>query len=233
MSAYIIRADGIREIHFDGVESETHPDVSMVTEHPVETGTNIIDHVRSEPAIVSLQVLVSNTPIRSLGAIETQSYERPAVERDFDGTPGGLWAAGEALFGSPAPIVIQAYTMPDEDRIEVYQQTLNEIRLAAELVAVVTMSRVYYDCLLIRSELSRTQFGAGSFALDFRRINVVATQSVAAPQPVEPRGAAKVSKGTNSKNAAKEVDGKRVAKSFAASGFDSVLPQLQGLLGGG
>lgn len=227
-AAYIIRADGETEIDFDGVESETHPDLATVTEHPVETGANIVDHVRLEPGVISLSVIVSNTPIRG-GESRSISYDLPKREPPFDGTPGALFREAKALFASdPGPLIVQATTFPAIDRISLIQGLLDEIRRAAELVAVVTMSRTYYDCVLIRSELARSRFGSAVFGLDFRRIEIVSTKSVAAPVPLEPRGAPKVSKGSQAAKEAKDVDAKKLAKSVAAEGFDKLLSSFGG-----
>lgn len=229
--AYLIRADGITEIDFDAVESETHPDVSIVTAHPIELGADVVDHVRSEPSVVSLQVLVSNSPMRGTGNLRTITFEPPQPQFPMDGTPGALYREAKALFSSPAEVSATVYEQDGKDRIEEYQQTLDQIRRSAELVAVVTMSRVYYDCVIVRSELQRTKFGHGSFALDFRIITKVETRSVAAPQPTEPRGQGKQSKGSQATAAAKEVDTKKLAKSFLVQGGEGAFSFLQGLGG--
>jgi hypothetical protein len=222
-AAFIIRADGETEIDFDGVESETHPDLATVTEHPVEVGVNIVDHVRLEPAVISLSVIVSNTPLRG-GNTRAISYDLPKREPPFDGSPGALFREAKALFASdPGPLVVQAKSFPAVDRIALIQGVLDEIRLASELVAVVTMSRTYYDCVLTRSELQRSKFGSAIFGLDFRKVDIVATQNVAAPVPLEPRGAPKISKGSQAAKDAKDVDAKKVAKSVSADIMDSIL----------
>lgn len=220
MGAYLIRADGVTEIEFDAVESETHPDVSVVTAHPIELGADVVDHVRSEPSVVSLQVIVSNSPMRGTGQLRTITFEPPQPQLPMDGTPGALWREAKALFSSPPEVSATVYEQDGKDRIEEYQQTLDQIRRGAELVAVVTMSRVYYDCVIVRSELSRTKFGHGSFAIDFRIITKVETRSVAAPQPVEPRGQGKQSKGSQARKEAKEVDAKKLAKSWLTDAID-------------
>lgn len=60
-------------ILIDGYEidvavTETHGFESEVTEHPVESGADIADHVRARPIVVTLDSVVSDTPIGDLAA---------------------------------------------------------------------------------------------------------------------------------------------------------------------
>lgn len=59
---FIIPSTGTAII-FDIVESETHVHKSTATEHPVETGSNISDHIRNDPIRVTIKGVVSNFPI--------------------------------------------------------------------------------------------------------------------------------------------------------------------------
>jgi hypothetical protein len=53
----------------DAALSEEHSFDSEVTEHPVENGADIADHVRARPIVVQMEGVVSDTPI---GDIATQ-----------------------------------------------------------------------------------------------------------------------------------------------------------------
>jgi hypothetical protein len=50
----------------DAALSETHSFESEVTEHPVENGADIADHVRARPISVQIDCVVSDTPIGTL-----------------------------------------------------------------------------------------------------------------------------------------------------------------------
>lgn len=54
--------------------SETHGFESEVTEHPVERGADMVDHVRARPIEIRLECIVSDTPI---GAIATDPTRLP------------------------------------------------------------------------------------------------------------------------------------------------------------
>lgn len=51
--------------------SEMHTSANEVTDHPVETGVNIVDHVRAKPFVLRLEGMVSNTPLPSATATST------------------------------------------------------------------------------------------------------------------------------------------------------------------
>ncbi len=63
----------IDDFEIDAALSEDHTFDSDVTEHPVEEGADITDHVRARPIEVSIQGIVSDTPIG-----------RTAFNRGFD-----------------------------------------------------------------------------------------------------------------------------------------------------
>lgn len=52
---------------FDAVLSERHDITSTITEHPVEQGTNIADHVRPDPVVINIQGVITQTPIVAVG----------------------------------------------------------------------------------------------------------------------------------------------------------------------
>lgn len=61
----IIETDTAGILQFDVTESETHKSTAKVTDHPVETGAQISDHVINEPDTLDLIAWVTNTPIAS------------------------------------------------------------------------------------------------------------------------------------------------------------------------
>jgi hypothetical protein len=117
------------ELFFDVISLENHDLVSTVTEHPVETGSNISDHTLPEPQRFTLEGYISDTPIWSNPGINddrglqpdiggAESVELPTrTHRYADGTrnqrlnppkrpvtiplgPGAVVAGAKALFGA-------------------------------------------------------------------------------------------------------------------------------------
>jgi hypothetical protein len=60
-------------VQFDCMLSETHSDEATVTDHPVEEGANISDHIRKGPASLELNGIVTNTPIVYLASLQAIS----------------------------------------------------------------------------------------------------------------------------------------------------------------
>ena len=60
-------------LEFDASISETHTDESDVTEHPVEDGSNITDHVRLLPNTFEMSGMITNTPLVYLASVQSKS----------------------------------------------------------------------------------------------------------------------------------------------------------------
>lgn len=59
----IIQRVAINDVLLDASITETHQGDAEVTEHPIETGGNIVDHVRPKAETLTLEGIISNTPI--------------------------------------------------------------------------------------------------------------------------------------------------------------------------
>lgn len=53
----------IDSLALDATISELHTAESEITEHPVESGSNIVDHLRKKPDVIQIEGIISNTPI--------------------------------------------------------------------------------------------------------------------------------------------------------------------------
>jgi hypothetical protein len=62
----------INDFAIDAAITEDHTFESEVTEHPVETGADITDHARAKPVQISLEGIVSNTPIGAVADLRTE-----------------------------------------------------------------------------------------------------------------------------------------------------------------
>lgn len=60
-------------VEFDASVTETHTDESEVTEFPVEEGSDISDHVRKKPTVITIEGMISNTPILFLATLQAKS----------------------------------------------------------------------------------------------------------------------------------------------------------------
>lgn len=60
-------------IQFDASVSETHTSASEVTDHPVEEGSTITDHIRKLPKTIEINGIVTNTPLVFLATFFAES----------------------------------------------------------------------------------------------------------------------------------------------------------------
>lgn len=198
------KAGAFRTLYFDAVISETQDITSQVTEHPVEKGANITDHVRAEIDRVHLEVFVSNTPNRDVNG---RGAAVEGVELDLK---KARETASVFKFGT------------DFDAVSDMQSVLRDLRDSATLVTIATSSRDYEDMIL--AEISQKKDGntgtSASFDLNFRQIRTVETKLVKVPTPKETRGKHAVNKGAQDPVPANDQAGK---KTFLASLLDRAL----------
>jgi hypothetical protein len=232
MATYLLDPDSGTIVLFDVTISENHEDVADVTDHPVEEGVNIVDHIRKAPFTLSLEAFVTNTPVTELifgpiphnGNINTVELAIPQYEPPIEATPGSLFrlaAAGiralaDAITGGPPPFKAQVLLFGDAfNRVLDVQTVLTELQEKGALLTAVTSTRYYENMMLTRIGTPVTEAGGVSFQVDLRQVRLVTTANVAAPQPVEPRGKASEAKGAQ---APKEITGKEAAKALKSLG---------------
>lgn len=126
------RADGwsVGEISLDLILTETHSLNAVVTQHPVQDGSTISDHITILPRSGTMRVLVSN-------------FSLSTAEGDARAAWDEIYAQGEAA----------QKTLPN--RAEEAWKKLKDLVKARELVKVVTSLEVYEDVALTRVETTR------------------------------------------------------------------------------
>jgi hypothetical protein len=201
-------AGGQRQVlQFDVVTDEIQEGAADVTEHPVEQGPNVSDHVRPLLNTVSLEGYISNEPLFDTGGrgaalksidLDVKTYVAPLAP-----TPGALFSAlGGAiskLFGGSSPIV-QASVLKFNSAFDAVSDTwalLETLRKTGQLLTVYTTVDEYDNMVLIKNRLPRDAGSGtgGRFSLDFKQIRLVQVALVTAPVPTEKRAVKKVDKG--------------------------------------
>ena len=126
------RADGwsVGEISLDLILTETHSLNAVVTQHPVQDGSTISDHITILPRSGTMRVLVSN-------------FSLSTAEGDARAAWDEIYAQGEAA----------QKTLPK--RAEEAWKKLKDLVKTRELVKVVTSLEVYEDVALTRVETTR------------------------------------------------------------------------------
>jgi hypothetical protein len=100
MSVYI---DGYL---IDAALSEGHKLSSTVTKYPTESGSKISDHIQNEPRAVTIEGIVSDTPIGNVATVRANATASATGALDFLPTDEAL-AKLEALWESREPVTVQ------------------------------------------------------------------------------------------------------------------------------
>jgi len=200
MSAHILRPGG-KELHFDVVVSEVPEFKTTVTDYPVEKGANVADHMRNEAHALTLEVYVSDTPLKETdlegnntrgGGVRSHGLDVQTYEPPLAPTPGAvLGAIGNAvsnlLAGPAAPTKAQVLSFDKEfNAAQECLTILEQIRGKSELLEVVTAARFYSDMALTRiggPKVDKDTGGGASFTLEFKNLRLVSVAFVAAPKP--------------------------------------------------
>lgn len=69
----------IGTVTLDCTVSESHADEVEITNHPVESGSTISDHIRKQPLVLELEGIITNTPVVFLASVQAES----PVDLDF------------------------------------------------------------------------------------------------------------------------------------------------------
>jgi hypothetical protein len=227
--------DQTGSISFDVIVSEKHSRDCLVTEHTVEQGSAVVDHVRPNPQTLTLEVFVSNVPI-------TTGTDRDFLPFTVDlGTPGdGTFFAGgtgaliqsglQALgFAKPTPTSATVTVLQFQGEVDFVRAAfdqLTDLMNKAVLFQVYTPKANYDDMVLSGIQLHRDK-GTGTsgfFTLDFKQIRIVSSKIVDAPLPSILRATPPNDKG---KLDTKVADGPK--KSVLALGVDKLGAVLGGL----
>jgi len=160
-------------VQFDCSVSETHSDEATVTEHPVEEGTNISDHIRKGPASLELNGIVTNTPIVYLASLQAIS----------------------PLDGDLAPVQDRAELAYAE-----LQQIMKDGRTVEVVTSLRTYQNMALTGMSVTRDATTGQ--VLNCSLSLREITVAVTQTVKAPAPDSTANNKPVNKGKKVKTPA-------------------------------
>ena len=160
------RADGwsVGEISLDLILTETHSLNAVVTQHPVQDGSTISDHITILPRSGTMRVLVSNFSL---------STAKGDTRADWD----EIYDQGEAAQKS----------LPN--RAEDAWKKLKDLVKKRELVKVVTSLEVYEDVAITRVETTRDgdTGDALEIDIDYEQVTKVKLKETKVTAQVQPR----------------------------------------------
>lgn len=176
----------LQSIMFDAVTRDAHESSATVTEHPVEEGANISDHVRPDLDRVTLEAVVSNTPV---GIPTTQ----------MEGVEGRQ--AGLEIVDSVTNIVLAKASVlvfdGEIDRVRTVYEELLRLEKAGVIVGIVTSLREYENMLIRRvSPIREASTGNALFVtVEATEIRIATSEVVAAPDAEQTRDGTRSSRG--------------------------------------
>jgi hypothetical protein len=171
---------------FDVVESEDVSREADVTDHPVEQGAAVSDHVRQRPDVIRITADVSNAPAESPATTYLANAKPPKFEL--------VDATSDARPGDDA------------------RTTLNEIHAAGEVVELFLGTEAdgrLYPSMVLQSLGFHRDPKLGDklrFTATFKEIRVVQSQVVAAPTTTIPRAQGTTNRGKQPTKPASEAD---------------------------
>jgi hypothetical protein len=213
-------ASGIGVVELDATISASHSFRVEATQHPVERGAKITDHLRPEPEVVTIEGLITNTPIS-----RTQQTRAVAV------TGGTL----STTAGEPSVFGVPGYAQ------EAFAKLL-AIKDAGALVTLVTELKTYTDMAIVQLTVPRdaTVGDALRFSATFQKIVIVDNKVTQIRPATDPRANKKVKRGrgvvTDIQHASKVV--RKVVKPWTEPGFvgnraQGIFDRFKFVLGGG
>lgn len=211
-----IQWGGSNFLTFDVITEREHSGDTSVTEHPVEDGPDITDHVRPAPYEITLEAFISNTPITG-GTLVSTPLDVATYTAPFSPTPGAAFAAigqgvtalQNAIFGAPDPpnAKILTFASPFDAVADTLAQ-LQSFHDNSTLLTLITSECSYDQCVMTSFKLGKThETGSGATcSMAFKVLNIVQTSVTTAPAPAVVRGAVALNAGQKAPTPAPQKD---------------------------
>lgn len=186
------------DVIIDASVNERHGASAQVTEHQVETGPNIVDHIRPMPRKLTIEGIITNTPIatqfgtRSLTQMRGITGRQGIVETVArQGANIGLPFSQFVPF-EDVPVKFKALVFSGEfDRVrDVYGVLVNcalgidfeDVPVGAALFTITTTLATYENFAIANLAVPRNAAtgNALQFSIDFQEVRTVSTRDVAA-----------------------------------------------------
>lgn len=163
----------------DACVEEAHDGSSDVTEDAVESGAPISDHVRQKQNMLTLQIVISNSPI-----------VQPPDQ--MSGVTSSMQAV--QLTGTKQQAVLLTYS-GNFDRVGVVHDELHRLKDEGVLLTVTTSLKTYDSMILYGISVKRNaSYAHALYAnLTFKQIRIAQTQT--APAPSIPRARSGAARG--------------------------------------
>lgn len=162
-------------INVDATVTENHEASARVTSNPIESGSNVADHVILEPRKLSLDCVVSESPIRIEQSLIGAAAG--AIGGALGGLAGSLATTGIAVLGS-------ALLGQETNRSRTTYQKLLELRNRRQPIQVVTGLETYGSMIITSVGIPRDNKTGRSlrFSLSFEEVTMVDSETIPIPK---------------------------------------------------
>lgn len=174
-------------VQFDLLVSETHSIEAQVTEHPIEDGSVVSDHIRERPRKGSLSGLVTNHPLKTTATLPNSFLEKLSAL----GTPNVL-ESFVAQYGykpnkGPTKADYEGLERP-KNRASDTWAAFKALMATRTPVTISTGLEKYYTAVVTKVETSRESStgDALTFHVEFQEIKVVTLTEVAITTVTKP-----------------------------------------------
>jgi hypothetical protein len=198
---------GTVRIYADAWKQEGLSATSVITEHAVESGAKVTDHIRPEPITVHCEMFFSEAPVRGdldsefVGQLRSEPLSLPEYPNNTPllspyglakATAAGINAIGNALGlgGGPTKASAMRFDSPPGRLRSVLEKVL-QARSEGTLFTVGCSVLRVESMALKECSITRTaeDGDSGSIVFEFTQVQFVSTESAkAVPLPLEPRG---------------------------------------------
>lgn len=220
----------------DATVHEVHTSTSTVTDHPVERGANVADHIRPDPDQLTMEAWISNTPhflpVDHMGGVILEDREirgaQVSIADSVNRVPFASGGVGVVAGFVPIPTgvlgqlgtstyqtAIATGFTGEFDRVTACYKELLNIRSEGRLVRILTTLRAYDNMAMTGLEVTREARSGNALQLSlaFKNVRFGATRNEPVPKlPVKAK-----EKGTKTKEAKDTKDERALGRNDSSS----------------
>lgn len=179
---WVLPSGAAQQLMLDASVQEQHTAMAQVTEHQVEQGVSITDHVRPMPKRISIEGIITNTPI-----VVPTTYMQGVTAQ----TTKSQQTVNQSSPTSPPATQVQFTTLQFQgqiDRVKAVYADLVTACLNGYLFSVTTSLASYTNMVAVSLAVPRNVDTGNvlQFTIDMQEIRIVqtSTTTIAVPQSV-------------------------------------------------
>lgn len=224
----------VDSIRFDLLLDEQHSVEAEVTQHTVEDGSTISDHIRLLPRKGSLTGFISNHPFVTgyNGGLDANIAKKIAASQKKDFVSGFVQDIGSSysqvgrLLGQQDPLQFTQADFqnltPRENRVDSTYSALKKLMENRTTCSIVTGLEVYNDVVVTKVSTDRDKDtgDAGKFRIEFQQIKFAVISEVALSNVTRPNFSKTEGKQATAKKKTGKTGGKDTGKLSVSKGTD-------------